>query len=66
MTEAVKRLYRSRSEKVIAGVCGGFAKYLNVDPIIPRLVLVALFLGVGAGLLIYLICWIVIPLEPEA
>jgi len=59
-----KRLYRSRSDKKIAGVCGGMADYFGVDPVIPRLVWVLLALGAGAGVLAYLICWIVIPMEP--
>ena len=62
----MKRLYRSRTDKKIAGVCGGLAQYFGVDPVIPRIALVVLFLGVGFGLLAYVICWIVIPLEPQA
>jgi len=60
----VKRLYRSRSDRKIAGVCGGMAQYFGIDPVIPRIVWVALILGAGIGLLAYLICWIVIPNEP--
>jgi phage shock protein PspC (stress-responsive transcriptional regulator) len=61
----VKRLYRSRSDRKIAGVCGGMAHYFGIDPVIPRIVWVALILGAGIGLLAYVICWIVIPNEPE-
>jgi len=60
----VKRLYRSRSEKKIAGVCGGLARYMGIDPVIPRLIWVVLALAWGAGILAYLICWLVIPKEP--
>jgi phage shock protein PspC (stress-responsive transcriptional regulator) len=60
----VKRLYRSRTDRKIAGVCGGMAQYFGVDPVIPRIVWVALILGAGIGLLAYVICWIVIPQEP--
>lgn len=59
------RLYRSRDDKLIAGVCGGLGKYLNIDPVIIRIILVVLFFTVGSGILIYLIAWILIPLEPE-
>jgi phage shock protein PspC (stress-responsive transcriptional regulator) len=59
-----KRLYRSRTERKIAGVCGGLAAYLGVDPVIPRILWVVLALGGGLGIVAYLICWLVIPLEP--
>ena len=59
-----KKLYRSRQNKQLCGVCGGIAKYMNVDPTVIRLicVLVSLF---GPGLLAYLVCALVIPEEPE-
>ncbi|GAB4199557.1 MAG: PspC domain-containing protein [Roseiflexaceae bacterium] len=54
---------RSRNDRIIAGVCGGIARYLNIDPTIVRLVFVlAVFLG-GASPLIYLILWLVMPEE---
>jgi phage shock protein PspC (stress-responsive transcriptional regulator) len=60
---AEKRLYRSRSDAMIGGVCGGLGSYLNVDPILFRLLFVlALIIG-GSGLLVYIILWIVIPEE---
>jgi phage shock protein C len=62
---SVKRLYRSRSDRKIAGVCGGLGAYLGIDPVIPRLIWVVLALAAGAGLLAYLIAWLVIPIEPE-
>lgn len=58
-----RRLYRSRSDKKIAGVCGGLAVYFGIDPVIPRLIWVFLALGAGIGILAYLICWLVIPKE---
>jgi len=61
----IKRLYRSRTDKKIAGVCGGLARYFGIDPVIPRLVWVVAILAYGAGLLAYIVCWIVIPMEPE-
>ena len=57
---------RARYEKKIAGVCGGFAQYLDVDPTMIRLIwLLFVFMG-GGGVLAYIIAWIVMPLEPEA
>ncbi len=58
-----KRLKRSRQDKMIAGVCGGLAKYMNVDPTIVRLVFVVLtvFTALFPGILIYLIMWIIVP-----
>ena len=58
-----KRLYRSKSNKVIAGVCGGIGEYFNVDPVIVRLLWVLLVLGYGFGILAYLIAWLIIPLK---
>ena len=60
-----RRLYRSRKDKIIAGICGGVGQYLNVDPIIIRLIFIILLLTIGSGILIYIIAWILIPLEPE-
>ena len=55
------RLYRSKENKKIAGICTGIGDYFDIDPIIIRLLfLVALFLG-GGGLIIYIIAWIIIP-----
>lgn len=61
---AGKRLYRSRTDRKIAGICGGMAEYFGIDPVIPRLIWVVLALGGGLGILAYLICWIVIPKAP--
>lgn len=60
-----KRLYRSRTDKKIAGICGGMGKYFGVDPVIFRIIWLLLLLGMGAGLLVYLILWLVIPMEPQ-
>lgn len=60
-----KKLYRSRTDKKICGVCGGLAKYLNMDVTIMRLIAVLLVLAGCSGLLIYIICALVIPEEPE-
>ena len=61
-----KRLQRSRTERMIAGVCGGIAEYFEVDPTLVRLIWVAVSLMAGVGVLLYLIMWVVMPLEhPE-
>jgi phage shock protein C len=65
MTEA-KRFYRSRSDRKIAGVCGGLAGYFGIDPVIPRLVWIVFALAAGMGVLAYIICWLVVPEESEA
>lgn len=63
--KTIKRLYRSRRDKVIGGVCGGLGGYMNVDPVVIRVVWLALILFGGTGLLAYLIAWILIPEAPE-
>lgn len=57
-------LYRSRTEKIFGGVCGGLAQSLNMDTFVVRLIFVILFLFAGGGILIYLIMWIALPEEP--
>lgn len=59
-----KRLYRSRRDVMIAGVCGGIAEYFDIDPTIVRLIAVALILGWGSGLIAYFIAVIIIPKNP--
>ena len=62
-----KRLYRSKKDRMIAGVCGGLAEYFNIDPVIVRLIAVLLLLPGGfPGLVPYLIFWVLVPEEPEA
>jgi len=60
----MKRLYRSRKNRMLGGVCGGIAEYFNIDPVIVRLIVVALFFVGGSALLAYVIALIVIPYEP--
>ncbi len=66
MKGKTKRLYRSESEKMIGGVCGGIAEYFKIDPVIVRLIAVALIFVNGIGLLAYLIGWVVIPRKSVA
>ena len=61
----MKKLYRSRTDKKIAGVCGGLAEYFNVDATVIRIIFIVLLLPGGfPGLLPYLILWIFVPLKP--
>jgi len=60
-----KRLYRSESDRILGGVCGGLAEVYDVDPTLVRLVAVALFFGAGTGLLAYLVAWLIMPTESE-
>jgi phage shock protein C len=60
-----KRLTRSRTERWVGGVCGGIGNYFDLDPTVIRVAFVLLALILGGGLLIYLILWLIIPLEPE-
>ena len=62
----MKRLYRSKKEQMLGGICGGLAEYLDVDPSIIRLVFVVLIvLSWGLFLLVYIAAWIIIPASPE-
>ncbi len=58
-----KKLMRSSKNKMIAGVCGGLADYLNLDPTVVRLIFMLLFFLGGHGLLVYLILWLVMPVQ---
>jgi phage shock protein C len=55
------RLYRSRQDRVVAGVCGGLGHYFNVDPVLVRIGFVALTFAGGAGILVYILAAILIP-----
>lgn len=56
-----KNLHLSSTDKKIAGVCGGFGEYFGIDSTIVRIIALVLFICYGAGLLAYLICWVVMP-----
>ncbi|OUP49568.1 PspC domain-containing protein [Lachnoclostridium sp. An181] len=58
-----KRLYRSRKDRIVCGVCGGVANYFNVDPTLIRLAFV-LFGCTGTGILAYLVAAVIVPDEP--
>jgi len=59
-----KRLYRSRTDRMLFGVAGGFAEYLDMDPAFVRIIWALLILAGGAGLLLYIVAAIVIPEAP--
>ena len=59
-----KKLYRSRTDRFIAGVCGGIGQYFDIDPVIVRIIFIVATFANGAGLIAYLILAIVVPLEP--
>ena len=65
MTEELKRLYRSREEKVIAGVCGGIAEYFSIDPIWTRLIAILLIFFDGIGVIAYIVLWVLMPENPK-
>ena len=60
-----KRLYRSRKDRQIAGVCGGIADYFAIDPTLVRILWVIFALAGGPGLILYIILALVVPEEPE-
>ena len=59
-----RRLYRSRTDRKLAGVCGGLAQYFNTDATLIRVLFVVLALLGGPGLVLYLLMWILVPEEP--
>ncbi len=61
-----QRLMRSEQDKVIAGVCGGLAHYFGIDPVIVRLVMVALVFAGGVSILLYPVLWLVMPAQGAA
>ena len=63
---AMKKIYKSQTDRKIAGVCGGIAEYFNIDSTLVRLLWVLFVLMAGSGLLAYLICAIIIPDDPSA
>jgi len=59
-----RRLYRSRTDRKLAGVCGGLAQYFNMDATLIRVLFVVLAVLGGSGLVLYLAMWIIVPNEP--
>ena len=61
--DQIKRLYRSKDNRVIAGILGGIGKYLNVDPVVIRVAFVALtvFTGIVPGIIFYIVALLIVP-----
>ena len=64
MNKNVKKLYKSNTDKKLAGVCGGIAEYLNMDSTVVRLIWILSAFAIGTGLLAYIICALVMPDYP--
>ena len=63
----MKRLYRSRSDRLLGGVCGGLGVHFDTDPNLIRIIWIVLtLLSIGIGVIAYIAAWIIIPEEPEA
>ena len=60
-----RRLYRSRTDKMLGGVCAGLGELLDIDPTIVRLVFVLLTIWGGAGAVVYLVLWLIAPYKDE-
>ena len=62
--DPTRKLYRSKSNRKLAGVCGGLAQYFNLDATLIRVLFVVLAVLGGSGLVLYLAMWIIVPNEP--
>jgi phage shock protein C len=62
--DSTRKLYRSKTDRKVAGVCGGLAQYFNIDPTLIRVLFVVLAVLGGSGLVLYLALWIIVPNEP--
>lgn len=60
-----KKLTRSKKDRFVAGVCGGLGEYFDIDPMVFRLIFILLTIFAGSGVIIYIICWILIPESGE-
>ena len=60
----MKKLYRSRKHRLMAGICGGFGEYFNIDPVIFRLLFLFIIMLAGWPLVLYIIAWIIVPKKP--
>jgi len=66
MAQKIRRLYRSRKDRMICGVCSGIAEYFGIDPMLVRLLWIVLtLLSLGAGIIAYLIACVIVPEKPR-
>lgn len=59
-----KKIYRSESDRMIAGICGGIAEYFDIDPTLVRIIFSFILLS-GSGFILYIILWVVIPSQSQ-
>lgn len=64
MAQDIKRLYRSRDNRMLGGVAAGIGEYLEAHPTLIRVLLALSFLLGGTGILVYLVMWLIIPEKP--
>jgi len=64
VAKLAKRLYRSRRDRVLGGVCGGIGEYFNIDPTLVRIGWALFSLVYGACVILYIILWLIVPVEP--
>jgi phage shock protein C len=62
--DAGRKLYRSKNNRQVAGVCGGLAEYFNLDPTLIRVLFIILAVLGGSGVILYLAMWIIVPKQP--
>jgi phage shock protein C len=62
--DTTRKLYRSKTNRQLAGVCGGLAEYFNLDATLIRVLFVVLAVLGGSGIVLYLALWIIVPKEP--
>jgi phage shock protein C len=62
--DPARKLYRSQTNRQVAGVCGGLAQYFNVDATLIRVLFVLLAVLGGSGVLLYIAMWIIVPKQP--
>ena len=63
--EPTRKLYRSRTNRKLAGICGGLGQYFNLDATLLRVLFVLLAVLGGSGLILYLALWVIVPREPQ-
>ena len=66
MSAEYRKLYRSRNDRIISGVCGGLGEFFGIDPTLIRIIFILLLIFGGSGLIIYLVMLLIVPEEPLA